>query len=394
MSLPGANDKCIDSLRLSDWEREALLTQMDKQSSDAFGVELRREERYTYQVSAGMVLKMHHPGGSVANYLVRPRNISVMGLGFLHGNFLYVGSRAGVQLRLPRNGGFTNAAGRIVRCQHVRGHVHEVGMKFDQPVDLALFIENCVRTSGTTEQSIALPQLAGRVLYVEDLVDDQELLEYHLTNLGVEMTTASNGMEALEIMDNQHFDMVVTGVWLPGMSGPEIAQALRDKEYGEPIIGLTSDDSDETREQALASGCTELVHKPYSFDVLIDVLNRYLPSADQPGDEEDLLLSAEWSNSKMRPLILNYISRLERNVRCLQSLLEADDNDSVIQKMCLDVKGSAGGYGFPQVSEVAGELYQLHVDGAEADAMAAKFKELDKLARAACRVRKQANRGQ
>lgn len=392
MPLSGHNDATIDSLRLSDWEREALLTQMNRQSSESYGVELRQDERLPYQVGAGVVVKLHHPGGSTANYLVRPRNISQRGMGFLHGNFLYVGSRCSAQLHTRVAGTRITAEGKIVRCQHVRGHVHEVGMRFEQPIDVNLFVEGCLRSSGESEQSTELPQIRGRVLYVEDLVDDQELLRYHLGNLGVDIMVACDALEAMERMEDDQFDLVMTGMALPGMSGAEFIQALRQSGYRRPIIALTSDCGDHWRDEALARGCTEVLTKPYSFEALIDLLVRHLPMCDQAGSPTELLLSTEWHNSRMRPLILNFIGRLERTTRCMESLLDTDDNEAVLHKMCMDLKGSAGGYGYPQISVAAQQLAQLALDHPEAETLKRQFEVLSQLVQAACLVRQETAR--
>jgi CheY-like chemotaxis protein len=385
------NDRCVDSLRLSEKEQQSLIEKLDRQGKGHRGAELRTEDRLPYHTASGVVATLHHPGGSVVNYLVRPRNLSRRGVGFLHGNFVHIGSRCQIHLlRLDKRAQAIN--GTVARCQHVGGLVHEIGVRFDEPIELSQFLvcEGPGRIAEGDEHSLELPKLAGKVLYVDNSVDDQELLRFHLGNLGVEIFVATDALQAMDILRRQQCDMVVTEIWLPGMTGAEFAEMLRSDGYAGPIIALTSDDSGKTREEALSRGCNEVRAKPFTLELLIQWFTPHLSPPDEVPEEDDCLRSSEWDQAQMRPLILSFLGRMESQVHQLTELLGSEGNLLLIQKLSRELKGSAGGYGYPLVSRVAADLCELSAQSEPpADAMEAKCRQLEELCRRACLVRRE-----
>lgn len=76
----------------------------------------------------------------ITAYKVRPLNISSTGVGFLHGAFVYPGTVCSLIARdlggVPRQ-----LTGHVVRCRLIQGRVHEVGVRFDEPIDLTELVE-------------------------------------------------------------------------------------------------------------------------------------------------------------------------------------------------------------------------------------------------------------
>jgi CheY-like chemotaxis protein len=378
----------VDALRLSEAQRQELIAKLDRQAASYRGMEARLEDRVPYVASAGVMLTLHHPGGSVANYLVRPRNLSRRGVGFLHGNFIHVGSRCQVYL-LRLDGRRESISGVVVRCSHVQGLVHEVGVRFDNTIDLGEFLADYSHPAEEPQQSVELPRLSGKTLYVEDSANDQELLRFHLDNLGVEMVSITSPLEALQVVEREQFDLVAVGIRLPGMTGPEFAAALRADGYEGPIIALTAEDSAEIRSEAMASGCNAVYVKPFTLEHVVQWFAEHLPRAGTKTGDDQCLISTEWGNERMRPLILGFVERMQGQVDELARLLQVGKDHSLIQKLSLDLKGSAGGYGYPDVSRVAADLHRLSATGASAKDIAEKCCELADLCQRAGRIRQQ-----
>lgn len=368
------------------------MAELDRQGENHRGAELRTEARLPYHSSAGVIATLHHPGGSVVNYLVRPRNLSRRGVGFLHGNFVHIGSRCQVHLlRLDRRPEAINGA--VARCQHVDGLVHEIGVRFDEPIELAHFLTRPGDALPVENQgeSVELPKLAGTVLSVDNSVDGQELLRFHLSNLGVEMTVAADALEATEALQRHRFDLIITEIWLPGMTGPQLVGMLRADGYTGPIVALTSDDSGKTREEALKSGYTDVFSKPYTLEQLIKWLTPHLGGAKKEPDRAECLRSTEWGKPQMRPLILGFLGRMEEQVQRLTELAASEADRPLIQSVSRELKGSAGGYGYPLVSRVAAELCTLAADDTAWDMLRTKCHELAELCRKACVIRQEAD---
>ncbi|NJL30177.1 MAG: response regulator [Phycisphaerales bacterium] len=240
-SSPHKKVSCLDSLKLSEREHQELLQQLRDEESQSKAKNRRNDQRIDYNITGGIIIQVHHPGGSVANYMIRTRNLSKHGMGFLHGNFLHSGTPCLVALRRIDHH-TTTVAGEVRRCRLIHGRVHEIGIRFQAPIEIDQYINlNEPKDTDAGKPSIKLPELMGRVLYAEDSINDQELLKFQLKTLGMEVITVSNGPEALLHAEVEKFDLIITNIWLPGMTGPELAMCLRDKGYKGIILALTTD---------------------------------------------------------------------------------------------------------------------------------------------------------
>lgn len=120
-----------------------------------------------------------------------------------------------------------------------------------------------------------------RLLYVEDMVEIAEVTCLMLEDLGLDITVVNSAEEALALTEPEsaHFDIVLTDVVLPGLSGIHLARRLNRRWPDLPII-LVSGYSEE-----LALGYAnqyELIRKPFSRGTLIDALQRHLDASVHP----------------------------------------------------------------------------------------------------------------
>jgi CheY-like chemotaxis protein len=120
--------------------------------------------------------------------------------------------------------------------------------------------------------------LSGRLLYVEDIVQIAELTCMMLEEIGLEITQASSAEEALHVSGEgeRPFDIVLTDVVMPGLSGVQLARRLNRRWPELPVV-LVSGFSEE-----LAAGYGaqfELLRKPFTRHALIDCLQRHLDGA-------------------------------------------------------------------------------------------------------------------
>jgi PAS domain S-box-containing protein len=124
--------------------------------------------------------------------------------------------------------------------------------------------------------------LQGRnILVVEDNVINQKVMLQTLERLNAKVTIASNGLEALERIRNERFDLIFMDLQMPEMDGYEATKMIRNCTVGSvdrsiPIIALTADAFAETRQKALSSGFTDYLPKPFKRQDLIQRLNKYL----------------------------------------------------------------------------------------------------------------------
>ncbi len=106
-----------------------------------------------------------------------------------------------------------------------------------------------------------------RVLVVEDEPAQREVLVYNLTAEGFNVTAASNGEEALMMVDEGTPDIVVLDWMMPHLSGIEVCRRLKIKPdtRGIPVIMLSARSEEVDRVRGLETGADDYVVKPYSM---------------------------------------------------------------------------------------------------------------------------------
>src|ERR1700675_3971856 len=104
-----------------------------------------------------------------------------------------------------------------------------------------------------------------RILVVEDNLDNRRILVYRLRRIGeFEILEASNGEEALALVEAEQPDVIFMDLKMPVMDGWEATRRIRTMEVGRtiPIIALTAQAMAGDEQKALAAGCDDYVAKP------------------------------------------------------------------------------------------------------------------------------------
>ena len=104
------------------------------------------------------------------------------------------------------------------------------------------------------------------VVVIEDERNIIEAISFILTRDGWEVKTHSNGHDAVDAVRGRQPDLVILDVMLPGKSGFDILQEIRDDSViGEtPVLMLTARGQDKDREMAERSGASRFMTKPFS----------------------------------------------------------------------------------------------------------------------------------
>jgi len=104
-----------------------------------------------------------------------------------------------------------------------------------------------------------------RILVVEDDEEMRSLLKDFFTEEGFETDSVSNGSEAFRILVRELFDLVITDIRMPGLTGLDILPGIRKLQPEVPIIVITAFGSEEIRDRAMARGATSYLEKPIHF---------------------------------------------------------------------------------------------------------------------------------
>jgi CheY-like chemotaxis protein/HPt (histidine-containing phosphotransfer) domain-containing protein len=146
----------------------------------------------------------------------------------------------------------------------------------------------------------AEPKFAdARVLLVEDNAVNQEVARRMLSTMGLRAQVAENGVEAVERIQRESFDLVLMDCQMPLMDGYEATEAIRRWEQEThrerlAIVAMTANAMQGDRERCLAAGMDDYVAKPIKRAVLSAALARWLKS-DSPsaGVEQESIVDSE-----------------------------------------------------------------------------------------------------
>jgi len=232
------------------------------------------------------------------------------------------------------------------------------------------------------------PQL--RILLAEDNAINQKVALHTLERLGLRADAVSDGVEVLESLGRQIYDVVLMDVQMPGMDGYEATELIRHLPAVTPerpwIVAMTADSNQQDRQRSLQAGMNDFLSKPILLQSLTDCLVRYgriyhpdamaqfsRPTSDQPGPsalnpDQPLLdreminsiraMAGEEADSLLAELIANY---QEDAARCLQQLHQAiqDQEGSQIRHQAHALRSMSLNLGVLSLGNLCQEL-ELH----------------------------------
>ena len=111
-----------------------------------------------------------------------------------------------------------------------------------------------------------------KILIAEDSLAIQKLTKNIFQNQGFEITTARNGQQVLEIMQEQTFDAVLLDIMMPVLDGITTAKTIRENEANSgdlPLIAITGNPNNYTEHEYFEFGFDRVMQKPINFDVLL-----------------------------------------------------------------------------------------------------------------------------
>ena len=125
-------------------------------------------------------------------------------------------------------------------------------------------------------------QSRTKVLIAEDNAINQRVVAIMLSKLGYSADVATEGTVVLEMLQKQHYDLVLMDCQMPGMDGFEATKAIRalPSDISQiPIIAVTANALPGQREKCPAIGMNDYLSKPIQTGLLASTLRKYLPVA-------------------------------------------------------------------------------------------------------------------
>lgn len=131
--------------------------------------------------------------------------------------------------------------------------------------------------------------MSSRILIVEDEVQLARLMELELDHEGYAVKVSHNGREALELLKEEEFDLVLLDIMLPEMDGIEVCGRLR-KFSDIPVIMVTAKDAVPEKVEALDTGADDYITKPFAIEELLARIRALLRRKEREKREDNNVL--------------------------------------------------------------------------------------------------------
>jgi len=133
----------------------------------------------------------------------------------------------------------------------------------------------------------------ARVLVADDNETNLELARRCFERLGCRADTAEDGLQAIEALQVEAYDIVFLDCQMPNLDGFQTCKHIRGFpnqlrcQDGVPIIALTASATEEVREECLTVGMNDFITKPFTLDQLRKALSRWLPERFQSDKDKE-----------------------------------------------------------------------------------------------------------
>lgn len=196
--------------------------------------------------------------------------------------------------------------------------------------------------------------IKGRVLIVDDMEDNRNLISLLLSRLGLEIDTAENGRVALEKIPEGNFDLILLDMQMPEVDGREVARTLRAEGSTIPIIAVTASFLDESLQENLKAGCDYCLSKPFRREELVESVLRFL-SEDRESDLSDSKPTVR--HDELDEVRRGFLKRLPERLETIETALENEDLTTLKAEAHRII--AAGLFGYHELSQLGGILESM-----------------------------------
>ncbi|MBT6157512.1 MAG: PAS domain S-box protein [Planctomycetaceae bacterium] len=199
-----------------------------------------------------------------------------------------------------------------------------------------------------------------RVLLVEDGPSNQRLISYILNKAGAEVTVAENGQVAIDKVHAEGiagaaYDVILMDMQMPILDGYDATRQLRQEGFTGTIIALTAHAMVEDRQKCFGAGCDDFTSKPIDRCKLIAMIKTHFKGEDATptGEQPAAVLFSELTDDEdMLEIVEMFVDEMPDKIAAIEAAI-AENDLATLGVLVHRMKGAAGGYGFPTVTEAA-----------------------------------------
>jgi len=244
-------------------------------------------------------------------------------------------------------------------------------------------------SASEAEMSLSLPdhskrihaRLDGvRVLIVDDVDANRDLFGLVLRRAGADCVMAEHGQQAVQLVANQSFDIILMDMQMPVMDGYTATRSLRSMGVTTPVLAITANGMDKDQLQCLTAGCTGYLTKPIATDSLLRAVSEQLgrdveesaspgsillPSASvaipevkesiTSGSAEMLPLPKMPEDPVFREFAVRFLRKVDAAIPRIQSSIQSCD-DRRLRELAHWIRGTGGTVGLMSFSDLGTEL--------------------------------------
>jgi len=206
----------------------------------------------------------------------------------------------------------------------------------------------------------------AKVLVIEDSEANRLVMRAQLQSLGCGVETIDNGADAIRLVAQHHFDLVLTDLALPDMHGIEVAASIRKigGDIGKvPIVAVTGGAHPRDRERCLAIGMNGYLTKPLSRKDLIEVLDRYVPKPVPEGAVWDVAVLSQLSTDMGVDNQIDLLSAFERELTQRLGRIMDEPLAENVAREAHALKSAARTFGASNLGTIAQQLEELCLAG-------------------------------
>lgn len=341
---PIANDTNRNTLRLNQRELQQLLEHLEQQSNDKEAPE-REFVRWSYPVEA-VQLTISHNAGNKVTLPVATRNISRGGISVLHSSFVHNNTPVEITLQIP-DGSTLNTTGRVVRCNHLLGRVHEIGIKFDQQISTRDLLGLDPLNGAYSLERVEPTRLQGSVLLVTTSDLDRDLILMYLEETNLIVNTADSIENAIA-RAQRGCELIIADYHLGEQTAPDMIYELSNAGCEFPVIVMSSDNSATVQDFIREVNGAGILSKPIAKLQLMQALAEFL-HADGDGGP---LYSTLTPENTAYPLLTKFLAEISRMALNLEKAVRENDANTCLS-IVRTLSGTAAPLGFPDISNLA-----------------------------------------
>lgn len=235
------------------------------------------------------------------------------------------------------------------------------------------------RVEVAPKSRISLEKIKGsKILVAEDNLLNQQIAQELLTDEGFKVTIANNGKEAVDLVNNEDFDVVLMDMQMPEMDGLEATMKIRETFASDtlPILAMTANASEEDRDKCLKAGMDAHITKPIDPEVLMSELCKWITPKDIDEKVQEPPKKAQSNNaivaidgidikaalrvvagkqSLLNKMLTTFVADQSQATDAIKDALQNKDNE-LAKRLAHTLKGTAASIGAIQLQEIAAKI--------------------------------------